>query len=76
MSHVVEPFLAEESTPVAVYHFPASQAALAQVKEGVAERFEVYYQGVELANGFHELTDVEAQKSVLCWISNIESKRD
>ncbi|AMP90667.1 elongation factor P--(R)-beta-lysine ligase [Legionella pneumophila] len=62
MSHVVEPFLAQESSPVAVYHFPASQAALAQVNESVAERFEVYYQGVELANGFHELTDVEAQK--------------
>lgn len=61
MSHVVEPFLSKESAPVAVYHFPASQAALAQVKDGLAERFEVYYQGVELANGFHELTDVQAQ---------------
>lgn len=62
MSHVVEPFLAQESAPVAIYNFPASQASLSQVREGVAERFEVYYQGVELANGFHELTDVEAQK--------------
>lgn len=57
MSHVVEPFLAREQAPVAVYHFPPSQAALAQVHDGVAERFEVYYQGVELANGFHELSD-------------------
>lgn len=62
MSHMVEPFLAQESAPVAIYNFPSSQASLAQVREGVAERFEVYYQGVELANGFHELTDVEAQK--------------
>lgn len=62
MSHVVEPLLAQESVPVAIYNFPSSQASLAQVREGVAERFEVYYQGVELANGFHELTDVEAQK--------------
>lgn len=61
MSHVVEPFLSKESTPVAVYNFPESQAALAKVNHGVAERFEVYYQGIELANGFHELTDAAAQ---------------
>ncbi|CAM2928950.1 elongation factor P--(R)-beta-lysine ligase [Legionella worsleiensis] len=61
MSHVVEPFLAQEHAPVAVYDFPTSQAALAKINNGVAERFEVYYQGVELANGFHELTDVDAQ---------------
>ncbi|QEY52788.1 elongation factor P--(R)-beta-lysine ligase [Legionella longbeachae] len=62
MSHVVEPFLAKESVPVALYDFPSSQAALAKINNGVAERFEVYYQGVELANGFHELTDAAAQK--------------
>jgi len=61
MSHVVEPFLGKESAPVAVYNFPPSQASLAQISEGVAERFEVYYRGVELANGFHELTEVKAQ---------------
>lgn len=61
MSHVVEPFLAQQEVPVAVYHFPPSQAALARVNEGVAERFEIYYRGVELANGFHELTDAAAQ---------------
>lgn len=61
MSHVVEPFLGKENAPVAVYNFPPSQAALAKVNQGVAERFEVYYQGVELANGFHELTDAQAQ---------------
>ncbi|MFT4060252.1 MAG: elongation factor P--(R)-beta-lysine ligase [Legionella sp.] len=62
MSHVVEPFLADEEAPVAVYHFPESQAALAKVSQGIAERFEIYYQGVELANGFHELTDAQAQE--------------
>lgn len=62
MSHVIEPALATEPSPVAVFNFPVSQAALAQVNDGVAERFEVYYRGVELANGFHELTDVEAQR--------------
>ena len=62
MSHVIEPALAKEDSPIAVYNFPASQAALAQIKEGEAERFEVYYRGVELANGFHELTDVVSQQ--------------
>ena len=61
MSHVVEPFLGRYEVPVAVYHFPSSQAALAKVNQGLAERFEIYYRGIELANGFHELTDAAAQ---------------
>ncbi len=41
-----------------VYDYPASQAALANVREGaVAERFELFVAGVELANGYHELLD-------------------
>ncbi|MGQ3890058.1 elongation factor P--(R)-beta-lysine ligase [Legionella sp. CNM-1927-20] len=62
MSHVIEPALAHSDTPVAIYDFPPSQAALAQVHNGVAERFEIYFKGIELANGFHELTDAEMQK--------------
>lgn len=63
MAMVVEPYLAQtHQEPVVVYDFPASQACLAQVEGLVAHRFEVYWQGVELANGFHELTDVEIQK--------------
>ncbi|MDF1684972.1 MAG: elongation factor P--(R)-beta-lysine ligase [Legionellaceae bacterium] len=61
MSHVVEPYLAKYSGPVGLVDFPESQAALACVNNGVAERFEVYYRGVELANGFHELTDASIQ---------------
>ncbi len=61
MSHIIEPALANYPVPVALYHFPVTQASLAQIKEGVAERFEVYYKGVELANGFHELSDVTEQ---------------
>jgi elongation factor P--(R)-beta-lysine ligase len=45
----------------ALYHYPASQAALARhvMVDGfsVAERFELYSEGLELANGYHELTD-------------------
>ena len=62
MSHVIEPGLSKESSPVAIYNFPISQAALAQVNNGFAERFEIYYCGVELANGFHELTDPSLQR--------------
>jgi elongation factor P--(R)-beta-lysine ligase len=61
MSYVIEPALAKELVPVAIYDFPPSQAALAQINQGIAERFEIYVQGVELANGFHELTDAQAQ---------------
>ncbi|WP_071872959.1 EF-P lysine aminoacylase EpmA [Atopomonas hussainii] len=62
-SHVLEPRL---STPTFVYDFPASQAALARVvadRQGrpVAARFELFVQGVELANGYWELTDAAEQ---------------
>jgi len=61
MSHVVEPALAKIEAPVAVYDFPLSQAALAKIDNNVAQRFEIYYKGIELANGFHELTDPQIQ---------------
>lgn len=47
------------------FGFPASQAALAKVNTDdpqTADRFEVYYQGAELANGFHELSDADEQR--------------
>lgn len=59
----VEPKIAQQR-PCFVYHFPASQAALAKISQEdpqVAERFELYFKGVELANGFHELTDAKEQ---------------
>ena len=45
--------------------FPVSQASLAKVKQGdypYAERFEAYYGELELANGFHELSDADEQE--------------
>ncbi len=48
--------------PVLLYDFPASQAALAQIRPGkppLAERFELYVSGWELANGYHELLDAD-----------------
>ena len=66
MSHQVEPSLPAD-TLVFIDGFPASQAALAKVAanaEGipVAQRFELYFNGAELANGYHELTDADEQR--------------
>jgi elongation factor P--(R)-beta-lysine ligase len=44
-----------------MYDFPASQAALAQVRGPVASRFEAFWGELELANGFHELGDAQEQ---------------
>lgn len=59
----VEPSLGV-GAPVIVSDYPASQSALAQVRtlpDGrcVAERFELYIDGIELANGYHELLDAD-----------------
>lgn len=61
LAEKVEPFLGSPN-PVILFDYPASQAALAKVrveKDGLefAERFELYVNGVELANGYHELLD-------------------
>ena len=59
LATAVEPQLGVEC-PVILFDYPASQAALAQVrneKPPVAERFELYIDGIELANGYHELLD-------------------
>ncbi len=47
-----------------IYDYPGSQAALARIRPGkpaIAERFEVYWGDLELANGFHELADADEQ---------------
>jgi elongation factor P--(R)-beta-lysine ligase len=64
----VEPGLGRER-PTYLTEYPASMASLARLKPGdssVAERFELYAQGLELANGFSELTDgVEQRRRLL-----------
>ncbi len=65
LTHVIEPELKSELNPIFIYDYPASQCALAKIRQGtssVAERFEVYFQGIELANGYHELTQSSEQK--------------
>jgi lysyl-tRNA synthetase class 2 len=54
MSTVVGPQLGRDRLTF-IYDYPASQAALAQIRGPVASRFELYLDGLELANGFHEL---------------------
>ena len=52
--------------PCFIFDYPASQAALARLKPGlppVAARFELYLNGVELANGFHELVNAGEQRA-------------
>jgi lysyl-tRNA synthetase class 2 len=63
MTHLIEPRLGKGL--VFIRDYPASQAALARLRPGtspVAARFEVYLDGLELANGFHELTDASEQR--------------
>ena len=63
MGLVVGPRLGREN-PCFVYDYPASQAALARLKPGlVAARFELYIDGLELANGFHELAQSQEQRA-------------
>ncbi|QKX16391.1 EF-P lysine aminoacylase EpmA [Microbulbifer sp. YPW1] len=64
MSHHIEPNMGEGIS--LVYDFPATQAALARVEDDelgvpVARRFEAYVGGMELANGYWELTDAPEQ---------------
>ncbi len=64
LSERVEPHLGI-GRPTLLTAYPASEAALAQVDPAdprVAERFELYACGVELANAFHELTDAAEQR--------------
>jgi lysyl-tRNA synthetase class 2 len=62
-SHCIEPHLGK-SNPQFVYDYPASQAALARLNPDnplCASRFELYINGLEIANGFYELTDADLQ---------------
>ncbi len=61
----IEPHLGL-TQPVFLYDYPAACGALARLstsRPGVAERFELYIGGLELCNGFSELTDPQEQRS-------------
>ena len=62
-SHVIYPALTDGVLHV-VTNYPSEQAMLARIKPGqghLAERFEIFLNGIELANGFHELEDADEQ---------------
>jgi lysyl-tRNA synthetase class 2 len=65
MGAIVGPQLGTDHLCV-VHRYPVSQAALARVDQAdprVALRFELYYRGIELANGFEELADADEQRT-------------
>jgi lysyl-tRNA synthetase class 2 len=65
MTHLIQPALPADGILV-VFDYPPSQCALAKVRPGplpVAERFEVFLGPLELANGYHELTDGAEQRA-------------
>ena len=65
LTSVIEPALAGFDSPVILLDYPAELAALARTKPGnreLAERFELYVGGLELANGFSELNDPLEQR--------------
>lgn len=67
MSQLVEPEL-DPGKLTFIYEYPAEQAALAKVAADaqgilVAQRFEVFYRGLELANGYDELLDADEQRA-------------
>ena len=65
LSHAIEPRLGKGELTI-LCEYPPSQAALARVIERdgtmVSERFEIYLSGVELSNGYHELSDAKEQR--------------
>ena len=68
MIHRLQPGFDRDNILI-VYDYPASQCALAKIRAGqgdeaaVAERFELYLGPLELANGYHELTDADEQRA-------------
>ena len=75
---LIEPALGEKGA-VFIYDYPASQAALARIRQedgsaGVAERFELYLQGVEICNGYHELTDAAELRTRIRQQSDIRKR--
>jgi len=65
MVEEIEPNLGM-TRPTFLYDYPAAMAALARLKPGnraLAERFEIYIAGLELANGFSELNDPVEQRA-------------
>jgi len=60
LAELIEPKIGFDR-PCFIYDYPATQSSLSKISDDVAQRFEVYVNGIELANGFHELQSSEEQ---------------
>ncbi|SFV65507.1 Translation elongation factor P Lys34:lysine transferase [hydrothermal vent metagenome] len=56
-------FIQPQLKTIFIYDYPEAQKALSKVKNGIAQRFELYIEGVEIANGYQELTNIKEYKS-------------
>ena len=68
MAEKIEPNLGQAKgkiRPTLLYDYPASMASLAKKRDSIAERFELYINGIEIANAFTELTDPKEQRARL-----------
>lgn len=77
MAVLIEPNLGKER-PLFITDYPASQASLARLDKQdprFAKRFELYYRGMELANGFFELTDEQEQRRRFDEVNQTRSAR-
>jgi lysyl-tRNA synthetase class 2 len=80
MTHRIQPQLRADEL-LLVYDYPASQCALARIRRDpddafpVAERFEAYLGPLELANGYHELTDCSEQRARFLGDLRLRSQR-
>ena len=76
-SHEVEPQLGKGKLSI-VTNYPKEDAALAKLHDVdgklLAERFEIYFEGVELGNGYHELSDAVEQKKRFEEASSLRAK--
>lgn len=74
---VIEPQLGKDEICILQY-YPATQAMLSQTRfrgeEEVSEQFEAFYQGIEIANGYHELTNSEEQLERLLITNNTRER--
>ncbi len=69
----IEPMLATKPGTI-LYDYPASQAALATVEDGVAKRFEFYIGRTELSNGFKELLGESDNRSRITYAMSERQK--
>ena len=70
----IEPQLGQ-SGPVVLKNWPASQASLARVQDGWAQRFEIYWQGKELANAYLEENNPEKNRKIFTEQNQLRAKQ-